>query len=181
MSLRSSATRYAKVLFEVAVRESDPVRIERDLTSIMDVISQHADLRRAMTSPGIPGSARVGVVRALVDKMGVEPPVAKLLVLLAERGRLELLPDLVDVYREHVLAHSNVVRASVTAAVPLTPDKVRTLENSIAGLTGKHVQLDVRTDPSLIGGVVARIGGTVYDGSVRTQLEKMKKQLVENA
>ena len=65
------------------------------------------------------------------------------------------------------------------SAAPLSPEKVQSLEQSLARLTGKQVQLDVTIDPSLIGGVVARIGSTVYDGSIRTQLEKMKQQLVE--
>jgi F-type H+-transporting ATPase subunit delta len=107
--------------------------------------------------------------------------VAKLLNLLAERGRLELLPDLREVYRERLLAHSNVVRATVTSAAPLSPDDVQRLEASLGGLTGKRVQLETAVDPAIIGGVVTRIGSTVYDGSIRTQLQKMRQQLVEGA
>lgn len=181
MSLRTSATRYAKALLDVAVQESDPVAIERDLASLVGVIQQHAELRRVLTSPGTPQSARVSIVQALVARADVQMPLAKLLAMLAERGRLELLPDLLDVYRERLLAHSNVVRATVTSAAPLSADKVRQLEASLGGLTGKKVQLETRVDPSLIGGVVTRIGSTVYDGSIRTQLQKMRQELVERA
>jgi F-type H+-transporting ATPase subunit delta len=181
MSLRTSATRYAKALLDVAIQESDPGRIEMDLTALLEVMTGHADARRAMLSPAIPQQVRLNVVRALTDHLDVQPPTAKLLAMLATRGRLELLPDLVDVYRQRLLTHRNIVRAQVSAARPLSTEKVQALERSLGALTGKQMQLDVAVDPSLIGGVVAMIGSTVYDGSIRTQLQRMRKQLVDNA
>jgi F-type H+-transporting ATPase subunit delta len=178
MSLRTSATRYAKALLDVAIRESDPAQIERDLGSVVRAM-QHPDIQRVIASSGIPEHVRINVVRAIAEKAGVQPPVAKLLNMLAERRRLELLPDLLEVYGERLLAHANIVRASVTSATPLPPDKTQALGQSLGTLTGKKVQLDTSVDPSLIGGVVAKIGSTVYDGSIRTQLQKMKKELVE--
>ncbi len=181
MSLRTSAARYAKALFDVAVKEAGATEIERDLAGIVDAVSQHAEFRRLMTSPAVPSRARVDVMRALAEQSGARAPVGKLLAMLAERGRLELLPHLLDIYRQRLLAHGHVVRASVTAATPLASNKVQALAQSLEGLAGKHVQLDLDVDPTLIGGVVARIGSTVYDGSIRTQLQRMKQQLVENA
>jgi F-type H+-transporting ATPase subunit delta len=178
MSLRTSATRYAKALLVVAIQESDPARIEADLSEIVGAMTTSSELRRAMLNPAVPQSARVSLVRALSDRAGVQAPLAKLLVMLAERGRLELLPDLLDVYRERLLAHSNIVRGRVTSAVPLAPERVHALEESLGARTGKHVQLDPAVDPALIGGVVARIGSTVYDGSIRMQLQKMRQQMV---
>ena len=181
MSTRTSATRYAKVLLDVAVTESDPLQIERDLTSVVSAITEHAELHRVLTSPRTPQAARLNIVQALTERAQVQRPVARLLMLLAEGGRLELLPDLLAVYRERLLAHSNIVQGSVTSATPLQPETVRALEASLGGVTGKTVRLDATLDPAIIGGVVTRIGGTVYDGSIRTQLAKMRQQLVENA
>jgi F-type H+-transporting ATPase subunit delta len=181
MSLRTSATRYAKALLDVASKESDAAQVERDLAAIVDAMTGHGELRRVLTSPGTPPSARVNVVEALARKANVQPPVAKLLRMLAERARLELLPVLLEVYRERLLAHSNVVRAMVTSAAPLSPDRVQALAASLSNLTGKKVHLETTVDPAMIGGVITRIGSTVYDGSIRTQLEKMKRQLTENA
>jgi F-type H+-transporting ATPase subunit delta len=120
-------------------------------------------------------------MHAFTAQSGITGPLAKLLSMLAERGRLDLLPLMLDVYRERLLAHSNVVRAKVTSAAPLSADRVQALEASLAGLTGKKVQLETSVDESIIGGVVTRIGSTVYDGSIRTQLQKMRHQLVEHA
>lgn len=181
MSLRTSATRYAKALLAVAINESDPALIERDLGGIVEAFNQHTDLRRVLTSPRTPQDARVNIVKSLAQHAGVQAPVAKLLVMLAERNRLELLPVMLDVYSERLRAHTNIVRAVVTAAAPLSADKVERLATSLGSLTGKHVQIESTVDPSLVGGVVTRIGSTVYDGSIRTQLQKMRQQLVENA
>jgi F-type H+-transporting ATPase subunit delta len=181
MSLRTSATRYAKALLDVAVNEADPAAIERDLATMVDAMTQHAELRRIVASPGTPQTVRINVTRTLAERAVVQPPVAKLMVMLADRGRLELLPHVLDVYRERLLAHRKIVRATVTSAAPLPPEQVARLEERLRGLTGHTVQLRTEVDPSLIGGVVTRIGSTVYDGSVRMQLQKMRQQLVEKA
>jgi F-type H+-transporting ATPase subunit delta len=107
--------------------------------------------------------------------------VAKLLVLLADRDRLGLLPDLLDVYRERLMDYRQVVRAEVTTAVPLSQDRAAQLEQRLAELTGRRVTMTAKVDPSLIGGIVTRIGSTVYDGSVATHLETMKQRLMEQA
>jgi F-type H+-transporting ATPase subunit delta len=181
MSVRTSATRYAKALLDVAIQESDPSVIEQDLRSVTRAMAESADLRRALTSPGIPQQIRVNVAAALTSKIGAQAPVAKLMKMLADRGRLDLVPTMAEVYSERLLAHRNIVRATVTSASPLTAAKKDQLEASLAGMTGKKVQVDTVVDPSIIGGVVTRIGSTVYDGSIRTQLTKMRQQLVEHA
>ena len=182
MSLRTSATRYAKALLDVVVAEQlDPAAIERDLASVVDAMDRHPDLRRAFVSPGIPQNVRMNVVAAFTAQSGITGPLGKLVNVLAERGRLDLLPLMLDVYRERLLAHRNIVRATVTSAAPLSAEEQQRLEASLSGLTGKKVQLETSVDPWIIGGVVTRIGSTVYDGSIRTQLQKMRQQLVENA
>jgi F-type H+-transporting ATPase subunit delta len=181
MSVRTSATRYAKALLDVAIQESDPSIIEQDLRSVAGAMAESADLRRALTSPGIPQQIRVNVAAALTSAIGVQAPVAKLMKMLADRGRLDLVPMMAEVYSERLLAHRNIVRATVTSAVPLTAAKKDQLEASLGTMTGKNVQVDAVVDPSIIGGVVTRIGSTVYDGSLRTQLTKMRQQLVDNA
>ena len=181
MSARTSAARYARALLEVALKESDPQKIERDLTSFANAVESSPELAHAVSNPRLPPGTRRGLVDALAKRIGMEPPAAKLLALLADRGRLEITKDLLDIYRERLLAHSNIVKGTVTSATPLAPERVKALEQSLSSATGKSVQLDVNVDPALIGGVVTKIGSTVYDGSIRTQLQRMKQQLVENA
>jgi F-type H+-transporting ATPase subunit delta len=181
MSRRTSATRYARALLDVAIQESDPAKIERDLSSFVTMAESSAELKRALLSPRVPPDRRRSLVTALLEQSGAELPLVKLLGMLADRGRLDLLHDLLDVYRERQLAHQNIVKGTVTSATPIAPEHVAALERSLSGATGKQVQLDVALDAALIGGVVTRIGSTVYDGSIRTQLARMKQQLVESA
>jgi F-type H+-transporting ATPase subunit delta len=91
-----------------------------------------------------------------------------------------VVPDLLAV-RERLLDHLQIVRAEVTTAVPLPADRAKAVEQSLAHVTGRTVVLDTRVDPAIVGGVVARVGSTVYDGSIVTQLAKMKKTLAESA
>jgi len=98
---------------------------------------------------------------------------------LAEKDRLTLLPGIARAYAERVMDHLKIVRGEVTTAVPLAADKLRVLEQGLAQATGRKVMLEARVDPSIIGGVVTRLGSTVYDGSVTTQLQKMKQSLIE--
>jgi F-type H+-transporting ATPase subunit delta len=181
MSRRTSATRYARALLDVAIQESDPAKIERDLSSFVTMVESNAELKRALLSPRVPPDRRRSLVTAVLEQSGAEPPLVKLLGMLAERSRLDLLHDLLEVYGERQLAHQNIVKGTVTSAAPIAPDHVAALERSLSGATGKQVQLDVALDLALIGGVVTRIGSTVYDGSIRTQLARMKQQLVESA
>jgi F-type H+-transporting ATPase subunit delta len=178
MSLRTSANRYAKALFDVAVQEqADLVKIERDLTDAAELMATNAELQPAVERAGVPDAARTAVMTQVAAAMGVAPQVGKLLVLLARDRKLNYLKDLAASYRERLLAHQNVVRAEVTSAVPLTADQTGALAASLSAATGKKVELSAGVDPELLGGVVARIGSTVYDGSVRTQLQRLKNEL----
>ena len=103
--------------------------------------------------------------------------VAKLLGLLAERDRLVLLPELLAAYRDRLLDYRNVVRAEVTTTMPLGNDQIKAIETNLARASGRTVSLSTKVDPSIIGGVVTRIGSTIYDASVTRQLQRMKEKL----
>jgi len=177
MPSRASATRYARALFDVALKESDPVQIERDIASVAGLMSSNAELSGALTNPAIPASAKRKIIDALATRLDVAMPARKLLLLLADRDRLAIVPDLLDVYRARLMEHQQVVRAEVTTAAPLAPDRAAQIQKKLADITGRTVEMTTSVDPSIIGGVVTRIGGTVYDGSIATQLARLKEKL----
>jgi F-type H+-transporting ATPase subunit delta len=178
---RTAATRYARALLEVGVQEkADLQQIERELASFVDLLKQYPTLEKVLLNPAVPVPRKRAAVADLTTRIGTQPIVTKLLILLAERDRFVLLPNLLDAYRERLLDHQKVVRAVVTTATALTTDRAQAIQRSLADVTGRTVTLDAKVDPSIIGGVVARIGSTVYDGSVTRQLEKMKQRLVES-
>jgi F-type H+-transporting ATPase subunit delta len=180
MSNQASAKRYAKALLDVAVKEADPATIEQDLASFAGLFVGHEDLRRSMTNPVVPVHAKRAVIEQLTSRLKPSPPLAKLMLLLADRDRLELLPDLLTAYRERLMDYQNVVRAEVVTAVTLPQDRAGQLQAKLAAVTGRTVTLDTRVDPSIMGGLVARVGTIVYDGSIATQLARMKERLTEN-
>ncbi len=179
MSLKSSANRYARALFDVAQQETDVAAVGHDLEAVAEVFREHAAALVPALRHGVPDTIRRSIVEAIVDKVGTSPQVRKLVGVLAEGGRFELLPYVAEAYRERLLAHQNIVRADVTSAAQLTPENIKVLEASLGGATGKKVELSTSVDKELLGGLVARIGSTVYDGSVRTQLSKIRQTLVK--
>jgi F-type H+-transporting ATPase subunit delta len=180
MSVRTSANRYAKALFDVALQEkADLSKINQDLSELSELLTSNNELMRAAERVGVPDASRKALMAEIADRLGVADQVKKLVVILTETRKLNLVKDLADAYRERLLAHQNIVRADVTSAVTLSPDKTRALADSLAKVTGKKVELQVSVDPELLGGVVARIGSTVYDGSVKTQLQRLRQELVE--
>ena len=180
MSLRTSANRYAKALFDVALQEkADLARIDRDVQAVAEMLKTSPDLQLNLGRGSVTDAQRQSLMEAIGKAMELSTPVTKLIALLGRTGKLVLMNDLADAYRERLLSHQNVVRAEVTSATPLSPEKTRALEESLAKVTGKKVEISVSVDPELLGGVVARIGSTVYDGSVKTQLQKMRQELVK--
>lgn len=177
MSTRASAARYAKALFDVAITESTPEQADKELTAFSDLVRAHADLRLALTSPAVPAAGKRAVVTQILDRLQPSSPLRKLLLLLADRDRLELLPDLVSVFHERVMEHLKIIHAEVTTAAPLAPDRVAQLQQRLGASIGRTVTLTTRVDPGLIGGMVTRIGSTVYDGSVATQLAALRQRL----
>jgi F-type H+-transporting ATPase subunit delta len=181
MTRKTAATRYARALFEVALKEhADLDRIERELSDFSSLFDQHPTLAKVLLNPAVPVQRKQAAVTELSTRADYSGVVRKLLALLAQRDRLVLLPDLVTAYRDRLLAHRNVIRAEVITAAELAPERARQIQESLAGVTGRTVTLAARTDPSIIGGVVARVGSVVYDASVTGQLQKMKERLAES-
>lgn len=182
MTSRAGGTRYARALFDVALKQADIQQVGRELFAFAELVAGNPMLARVLTTPAIPAAQKRGIVEQLLAKAGsVTPVVGKLLTLLAERDRLILLPDTAAAYRNRLMEHAKVVRAEVVTAIALPDDRVAAIQQGLARATGRDVQLDTRVDPSIIGGAIARIGSTVYDGSITRQLEKMKEALTAAA
>lgn len=180
MTAGAASTRYARALFDVVLKEGlDVAKVQTEVQQFADLFAD-PQLAQILSNPGIPASKKQGLAKALVERAGqVTPPLAKLILVLAEKDRLSLLPGLARAYAERVMDHLKIVRGEVTTAVALTPETLQALEQGLARATGRKVVLQSRVDPSIIGGAVTRLGSTVYDGSVTTQLQKMKQSLIE--
>lgn len=183
MTARGSANRFARALFDVAFKENaDLDAIEQQLSGLSSLVASHSSLQRALMNPSVPAAKKRAVLEALFQQGGQPHPIlAKLLALLADSDRLTLLPELAPAFERRLMDHRRVVRAELSTAVEIPGDRVEELRSGLARATGRDVQIETRVDPALIGGAVARIGSTVYDGSVTTQLRKLKQSLIESA
>lgn len=180
MTNKTAATRYARALFDVAVKEKvDLSNVGLELEAFASLLTTHPTLGKVLLNPAVPAPRKRAAVHELVKGAGLPPVVSKLLVLLAERDRLVLLPDLALSYRERLLDHQKVVRAEVATAEPLAAERAKAIEKSLARVTGKSVTLSTKVDPAIIGGLVMNVSGTVYDASVVRQLARLRNRLVE--
>ena len=183
MTSRGAAVRYARALFDTSIAEKHDVAATYDqLSQFASLLTSNPSLGRVLTNPAIPAPRKRRLVEALVSRAGtLQPAVAKLLLLLAERDRIVLLPEVAKAFESRLMDHLKIVRAELVTAQALSDDRVSAIKAGLKAATGRDVQLDTRVDPGIIGGAVARIGSTVYDGSITRQLERMKETLTSAA
>lgn len=178
MTNRTAAIRYARALLDVAVKEqADLELIEKELAQFADLFKQNPLLEKVLLNPAVPVPRKRAAVADILVRAQFTPIVSKLLAMLADRDRLVLVPHLLTAYRDRLLDHRGIVRAEVTTAMALDAGRTEAIQQGLAALTGRSVRLSITVDPSIIGGLVARIGSTVYDASVARQLERMKETL----
>ncbi len=178
MTHRTAATRYARALLDVALKEqTDLAVIESQMAELSALFAQHDDLRKALLNPAVPLPRKRAAVAQIIALAGVLPIVAKTVTLLTERDRLILLPEVADAFSRRLLERQNIVRAEVTTAEPLAADRLDAVRRSLATATGRTVDISARVDPSIIGGMVARVGSTVFDASVASHLQRLRQRL----
>jgi F-type H+-transporting ATPase subunit delta len=169
----------ARALFEVAERASQIERVADEMDWFAGVL-RLPDAARTLLNPVVPPDKKVDIIRALAAEASLSPIVEQLLGILADRDRLGDLEGMASAFRQKLRERQNIVSADVTTAVALPTSAVQAIGRRLGELSGKQVEVGARVDPSIIGGVVARIGSTVYDGSVTGQLSRMRQKLVEN-
>lgn len=177
MSRRVSATPFAKALFDVARSQDSLERTGEELRALSSTVADHPDLNRVLSHPAVPTKAKREIVERVATELGASPPLRRLLGLLADRDRLALLPQLNESFQARLLQHLGVAEAHVTTAVPLPADKTEALARGLQQATGKQIRLTTAVDPSIMGGVVARLGSTVFDGSVARHLDRIRQRL----
>ena len=182
MTQRAVATRYARALLEVSLRDGDPDRVERELGDFAKLLGEHPTLGRALLNRAISPVRKRAVVSAMVEEGGdLAPIVVRLLQMLAERDILGLVPELLELYRERLNEHRGIVRARITTAAPLDDRRAAEFEKALGQATGREVRIERSVDASLVGGLVAQVGGTVYDGSVMRHLDRLRQEFGSRA
>jgi F-type H+-transporting ATPase subunit delta len=174
----SVSRRYARALFELGVARGTFEQLGQELADLTALWGTSLDLRRALENPVFARSEKRKVLEELLPRVTPSPDVQKFVLLLLERRRITILPAIARAYREMADAHAGRVRAQVISAQPLTPAETDRVRRSLEQRTGKKVIVTPRVDRDLIGGIVARVGDLVLDGSVRTQLDDLRTRLL---
>ena len=176
---RKLASRYARALLG-AVREPE-AREATDafLRTLAEAVESSDTVRASLFDPAVPRSVRIGSLQSLAVSAGMDETVSRFLMLLVERGRLSALPAIAQVFHELRESEAGILPAEVTTAAPLTSDLRGRIEAALQKASGSKVRLICRVEPSILGGAVARVGTFVFDGSLRTQLARLRKHMTQ--
>ncbi|XXF77690.1 ATP synthase F1 subunit delta [Myxococcaceae bacterium GXIMD 01537] len=174
----SIARRYARALLDVSAESGKADAVAEQLASFVDVFQKNAELSDVLLNPAYTREQRTAVVESVMKAIGsIDPALANTLRLLTERNRLPFLPDISRIFRDLADAQAGRVRGHVTSATTLSPEALANVRDALQQLTQRNVVLETRVDPALLGGVSAQVGSLLYDGSVRTQLEQLRREL----
>ncbi|WP_449246803.1 ATP synthase F1 subunit delta [Desulfarculus baarsii] len=171
------AKRYAKALLELGREDGNTELYGKELGAVAQMLADSAELESALVNPGFDFDSRKKLLAAILQKLGVSPMVANFFRLLMDRGRIAAARDIALTYGLLLDEVNGVTRAEVRTAAALNEEEVKRLTQSLKSVARREVALEVIEDPSLIGGVVAKIGDLVLDGSVKTQLANLKESL----
>lgn len=173
------AERYAEALFELAREEGKAETVESDLDALREAYDGSADLRRLIASPAFSSDQKMAGIAALLERGKAEPMSQNFGKLLAKNGRLSLLPLVITRFKRIAAEARGEVTAEVISAHPLTDAQKGELATQLRASVGKDVQLDTRTDPELLGGLIVKIGSRMIDSSLKTKLARLRARLKE--
>ncbi len=174
--------RYAKALVEViAGSQQEPKQVLEQLRSVSAMITESTPLHNALLSPAVSPSRKRAVMGKLMAPLNVSTSVRNFVFVVIDHRRVTEFPSIIEAFDRLLDERLGFVRGTVQSASALSDAQKKSLEAELSRLSGKNAKLDYEVEPSLIGGVVARVGAKVYDGSVRGQLEKLRLKLAAGA
>jgi F-type H+-transporting ATPase subunit delta len=173
------AGRYASALFELASESSKAADVESDLGKFQGLLDESPDLVRLVRSPVIAADDQSRAIAALLEKAGIGGLAANFLKLVASNRRLFVIQDIIKAYRALAAKARGEVSAEVTSAVPLNSEQIAALKETLKASVGKDVTLQSRVDPSLLGGLIVKLGSRMIDSSLKTKLQNIKLALTE--
>ena len=173
MSLQTIARRYGAALADVAIPRGEEQKVKAEIESWASMIDGNAQLKEVFANPTVPQDQKRRLLKELIAKTAVGETTAAFLQVLLQNQRLAQLPDISERYGQILDQRAGVVAAHVTTARPVLDEQKNALGEALAHVTGSNVRLEFETNDAIIGGLVARIGSTIFDGSVETQLQRL--------
>lgn len=181
MSVQTVARRYASALADVVIKNNESQEVQKELSAWVEMIDSSETLADVLRNPTIAYKQKSNLLESLISKTKGGKTTANFLRVLLRNQRISNLKDITERFAHELDVRSGFVAAQITTARQVSQEEQAALQAKLTAMTGKKVRLDFKTDDALIGGVVTRIGDTVFDGSVRSQLNELKEQLVGQA
>ena len=182
--MRSASLQYANALADVALQQGAAELLAKKLAEFAGLFRESEDLRNFLSSPAIPQQGKHGAIEKLVGQMNARPdPIGaskilrNFLFVLTDHRRTHILPEIILAFQDVVRQRQGIAQADVASAVELSAAQKKELSQVLERLTGKKIETRYATDPALLGGAVVRVGSTIYDGSVRNRLERLRARL----
>ena len=182
--MKSASLQYAGVLADIALQQEVAETFSKQLEQLLSLYRESEELRKFLASPAIPRPAKHGVIEKIVDRMSARPDSAgaskilrNFLFVLADHRRTQLLPEIAAAFHSVLRQRQGIAQADITSAVELSAAQKKELRLALERITGKKIETRYATDSALLGGAVVRVGSTIYDGSVRNQLERLRERL----
>jgi len=177
LSIETIARRYATALADVVIARGEAQAVQSELLEWGSMMATNSLLREAFGNPTVPYEQKQKLLRELIARSRVLPTTASFLQVLLRNQRLGEIGEVNKRFALILDQRAGLVAADVTTARPISKESVAALQGKLASVTGKKVRLTFATDQELIGGLIVRVGSTVYDGSVRNQLAQVERQL----
>ena len=177
VSLQTIARRYSQALADVTIAQREALPVQEELLEWGRMISSNASLKEAFGNPTVPYEQKRRLLQELITRTKVRPTTANFLQVLLRNQRLGEIVEINRWFARVLDDRSGVVTAEITTARPVAQESMELLVEKLAGMSGKKVRLTFATDEDLIGGMVARIGSTIFDGSIRNQLRELELKL----
>jgi len=175
--LKSASLQYANALADIALAQGAADPALGQLIDFREAYTESPELRNFLASPAVDREAKHGVIEKLVARIGASKIVRNFLFVVADHGRMHVLPEIVDSFQDVIRQRQGISEAEVFSAVELSAAQKAEFAFTLERMTGQRIEAKYSLDPSLLGGAVVRIGDAIYDGSVRNRLNEMRSKL----
>jgi F-type H+-transporting ATPase subunit delta len=175
--LKSASLQYANALADIALAQGAADAALRQLNDFREAYAESSELRNFLASPAVDREGKHGVIEKLVARLGASKIIRNFLFVIADHGRMQILPEIVDSFQEVIRERQGIAEAEIFSAIELSAAQKAEFAFTLERMTGQRVEPKYSLDPSLLGGAVVRIGDAIYDGSVRNRLNEMRSKL----
>jgi len=175
--LKSASLQYANAMADIALAQGAAEAAAKQLHDFGAAYAESAELRTFLASPAVSIEAKHAVIEKIVARLGASKIIRNFLFVIADHRRTQLIPEVIAAFHEVIRHRQGIAEAEISSAIELTGAQKKEVATTLAWLTGKKIEAKYALEPTLLGGVVVRIGDTIYDGSLRSRLNEMRARL----